>query len=171
MPYELMGLEDELLGYGMDELLGEDDYLEGDDDLMGDYELMGARRRRGRRRLVRKGYGSARALLLGFDPIAMAIGATNDFTANPQVPFRPRRIIIGATSIVGLVVEDIKIGKNSQLVNAGAFPAIGFAGDTTEQLIKFDTAVPGIDIVITMTNTSGAANTVSAGMFGAAATR
>ena len=175
---EIMGFDDD------DDIEGDEDELEGDYEIMGDDELEGdfygselegrrrrRKRKRSKRRLKRRGYTRERGLLLGFDSQAVAIGATVDFPANPQVPFRCKRTLIGATSIAGLVVEDIKVGKNSQFVSAGGFPAVGFAGNTFDQAIKFDTAYPGIDIVVTVTDTSGAINTVSIGMFGVAAER
>ncbi len=181
--YELMGYDDdELMGDDDDdELLGDDlDELMGDDELLGDdfygNELMGARRRRrrkrrGKRKLRRRGYSRERGLVLGFGTQTIAANTTVDFTANPQVPFRAKRIIIQGTSITQLDVEDIKIGKNSMLTSAQAFPASGFAGGTFDQAIKFDTAVPGIEITVTLTDQSGLANVTTVGMFGVAAER
>jgi hypothetical protein len=183
MPLELLGdLDDDL-----DELMG-DDELEGDfygNELMGDddddddddVELMGARRRRrrrharGRRRLRRRHYSRERGLVLGFGTQTIAANTTVDFTANPQVPFRPKRMIVQATSVAQLDVEDIKVGKNSMLTSAQAFPASGFAAGTFDQAIKFDTAVPGIEVTVTCTDQSGAANVTNVGMFGVAAER
>ena len=132
--YELMGYDDdELMG---DELEGDElDELMGDDELLGDFygnQLMGARRRKrpAKRKLRRRGYSRERGLVLGFGTQSIAANTTVDFTANPQVPFRAKRIIIQATAINALDVEDIKIGKNSMLTSAQAFPASGFAGGT-----------------------------------------
>jgi hypothetical protein len=177
--YEIMGYDEDELEGDEFEIMGDDDddELEGD-ELEGDFygnELMGRRRRRrkrrGRRRVKRRGYSRERGLLLGFDSQAIAIGATVDFPANPQVPFRAKRTLIGATVIATLLVEDIKVGKNSQFVTAGGFPAVGFAGNTFDQSIKFDTAYPGIDITVTITNNDPAVNTTAVGMFGVAAER
>lgn len=188
--------EDELMGDEVDELMG-DLYGNdlgfgggGDDAGMGmmgadDYEILGARGRRGnklarlaralklakRRRLARRGFSRERGLIMGFDRQTIALNTTADFTANPQVPFRPRTMIVAATSIDGLVIEDIKVGKNSQFVTAGAVPAATFSTDATFKDFKFDTAVPGIDVVVTATDVSGAANTVAISMNGVAAER
>jgi hypothetical protein len=123
----------------------------------------------GRRAIVREEYTKERGLLLPFGRATVGAGLTADFTANPQVPFRPSSLIIGATAIAGLVVDDIKVGKNSQFVASGAAPAAAFGSDATFKGLKFDTAVPGIDIVITVTDVSAVDNVVSMAMFGVAA--
>lgn len=197
MPYDIMGLDDDELG---DDLLGDDiDELMGDaygNELMGydggggggglgadDYEILGASRgsklralaaalkRSRRRRVVRRGFSRERGLIMGFDRQTIAANTTTDFTANPQVPFRPRTMIVGATDLDGLAIEDIKVGKNSQFVTAGAVPASTFSANATFKDFKFDTAVPGIDVVVTATDLSGVANAVAIAMNGVAAER
>lgn len=182
----------ELLGAGTlddfdDEGLEGDDY--DDDELMGDYEILGddyddddlmgrrrRRRRRGRgrraRRVVaRRGYTRDRGLVLGFGTqTPIAAGATVDFTANPQVPFRPKRVVID-TDQTPIAVEDIKVGKNSQLASAGAFPGSAFQANAFDIGVKFDSAYPGLDIVVTVTNNAAMAATITVGMFGYAAER
>lgn len=175
MPYEIMGWDED------------DDELEGDDELLGDFydnalegyddgdELLGRkRRRRGRkakRGLRRRGYSRERGLVLGFGSQTVLASTTVDFVANPQVPFRGKRLIIAATDLGGLNLEDLKIGKNSMLVSAQAMPASAFAAGTFDQAIKLDTAVPGIEITATVTDVSAVDNVVSIGMFGVAAER
>ena len=160
---ELLG--DDLLGYG-----SVDDYDEGG--------LLGARRRRARakRMLKRRGYTRDRGLILGLGTQTIGAGVTADHLASPQVPFRPKRIIITATgtgiTLDNINVEDIKVGKNSQLVTAGPFPAAGFAATAFDIGIKFDTAVPGIDIVVSLTNLAAVEDaTTTVGMFGYSAER
>lgn len=190
---DLMGddFDDEGL-QGYDELLGDDDDdydLMGDDDedddLLGDLEILGRRRRRrrrgrsrsrrrrpkARRRVARRAYSRDRGLILGFGTQAgIAAGATVDFTANPQVPFRPKRVLID-TDATPIEVADIKVGKNSQLASAGGFPASGFQANAFDIGVKFDSAYPGLDIVTTITNNAVGAATVTVGMFGYAAER
>lgn len=173
---DLMGIDDDfddggLAGYD------DDDDLMGDDELMGDLEILGRRRRRkrrrrrGRRRVARRGYTRDRGLILGFGTqTGIAAGATVDFTANPQVPFRPKRVLID-TDQTPIEVADIKVGKNSQLASAGGFPASGFQANAFDIGVKFDSAYPGLDIVTTITNNAAMAATVTVGMFGYAAER
>lgn len=183
MPYEIMGYDDddddELMGFDDDELLGDDD--DDDDELLGDdqsfygSELLGRRRRRKRkkrgRKLKRRGYSRERGLVLGFGSQSIATGVTVDFVANPQVPFRGKRLILSATSLNEASLEDLKIGKNSMLVSAQSMPAEAFGAGTFDQAIKLDTAVPGIEITATISSSSVAANVVNVGMFGVAAER
>lgn len=162
----------------------EDDYVLGDDDydeLLGDeYELLGARRRRRpktrRKRpraiLNRRQFTRERGLVLGFGTQNVGIGVTQDFTANPQVPFRPKRIVIQSTSNLGdFIVEDVRVGKNSQLASAAGFPGSAFVNNAFDIGVMFDTAWPGIDIVVTVTNSNAAAQDITVGMFGYAAER
>lgn len=135
----------------------------------GRLELMGAEAEAARRRLVMRDYTQERGLLLPFGSTAIPLNGTVAVTQNPQVPFRPSSIIIQATAIDELTVDDIRIGKNSQFVSAGAFPASAFGPASTFKGISFDTAGPGIDIVIQMTDVSGAENVVVLGMYGVAA--
>lgn len=123
------------------------------------------------RQLVETQYTRERGLIMGFGSATVALNASATFSANPQVPFRPSSLIISATAIAGLTVDDIKVGKNSQLVTSGAVPAAAFGADTTFKAMKFDTAGPGIDVSVDVTDTSGAANTVAMAMFGVAAER
>ena len=185
-PYEIMGYEEsELMGEDVEDLLGdEDDYDE--DELLGygsidDFDegaLVGARRRRrarAKRRVRRTKYTRDRGLIMGLGSQTIATGVTAPFLGSPQVLFRAKRVIITATGVSAtiddIVVEDIKIGKNSQLVTAAGFPAAGFSPTAFDIGIKFDTASPGIDIVVECTNNDVADAVVTVGMFGYAAER
>lgn len=147
----------EIVGEDYDDLEGEDDdELEeiGEYDILGydDYEI-GARRKR-KPRVKRRSYSRARRQLLPFgDTGSLAAGNSVDLLGNPQVPFKPERLVIQETTSTGAaVVSDIKVGKNSQFISAGTFPAALFQGNSNEGLFQFDTARPGIDIVITVHN-------------------
>jgi hypothetical protein len=134
-----------------------------------------------KRALVRRGYTRDRALFLPFGSVLLDPNDTPptdraSILANPQVPFRPRRVIIAASSEViadpinQLIVNDIKVGKDSQLIASGGFPAAGFSGPSNEMLFKADTASPGIDITIDLENTNESyAMTATVGMVGYAA--
>lgn len=204
-PYEIIGELDDLLGEDDDlnYLEGIDDDLDdldvsGDiyDTLSGYDEIVGAKKNKKRalakalikrkvlnqkRALVRRGYTRDRALLLPFgsillDPKAPVPTNRASILANPQCPFRPRRLVLSASSvgitnpIDELVVNDIKVGKDSQLIASGGFPASAFQGGANEMLFKFDTASPGIDISVDLENTNASyAMTVTVGMVGYAA--
>jgi hypothetical protein len=171
MADELMGMYDEYADVegDDDDIMGDDDDIMGD-ELMGELELVGRAAKRRKRALRRGGYSRDRGLLLGFGSKDITSGDTQDFLANPQVPFRPKRIIIDPAT--NIAVQDIKVGKNSQLVSANSFPAVAFQANAFDIGIKFDTAYPGIDITVTLTNNgAGTATGTTVGMFGFAAER
>ena len=158
-------MDKKMPGNDLLEIVGEDyDDLEGldDDDLdeIGEYDVLGyddyeigARRKR-RPKVKRRAYSRTRRQLLPFgDTGDLAAGSSIDLLGNPQVPFKPERLVIQeTTSTGGTIVNDIKVGKNSQFISAGAFPASLFQGNSNEGLFQFDTARPGIDIVISILN-------------------
>jgi hypothetical protein len=178
---DLEGLDDEelddvgqyeIVGYDDVDIIGEDDDY---DDEVGRRRRRRRRRRRGRRPLVRKTpYSRVKRQLLPFgDTGVLAAGNSIDLLGNPQVPFKPERLVIQeTTSTNGAVVSDIKVGKNSQFISAGTFPASLFQGNSNEGLFQFDTARPGIDIVITILNAHPADDlTCFVGMVGVALNR
>jgi len=139
------------------EIVGEDyDDLEELDEMelgYADYEI-------GRKpKIRRRAYSRARRQLLPLgDTGTLASGASIDLLGNPQVPFKPERLIIQEIAPGNAaVVTDIKVGKNSQFISAGVFPGALFRGDSAEGLFQFDTARPGIDIVVTILNASSPA--------------
>jgi hypothetical protein len=157
------------------EIVGDDyDDLEEDDEeeLQGydEYEI-GARRRP---KVRRRKYSRARRQMLPFGSTgSLAALASIDLLGNPQCPFKPERLILQEiTSTGALIISDLKVGKNSQFVSAGDFPSSLFAGDANEGLFQFDTARPGIDIVVSLLN-ADAANPLTAyvGMVGVALNR
>jgi hypothetical protein len=141
------------------EIVGDDyDDLEYDDEaeLQGydDFEI-GAKRAAPKVR--RRAYSRARRQMLPFGSTgSLAALASIDLLGNPQVPFKPERLIIQEiTTTNAVILQDVKVGKNSQFVSAGDFPSTLFAGDANEGLFQFDTARPGIDIVVSILNADG----------------
>lgn len=182
--------DDDETGYDeyMDDL-GEDEDLIGEDELIGDEvdDLLealsgevGARRRyrrrprrryrmrrrsRPRRRLALKKQraSQARTYPLGLGTTALVANATAVITVNPQLPFKLMRLSTPSTNVQ---VDNIQIGTVSQFVAAGGIPAEVFAPNSVGVGLKGDTAVPGVQIQITVTDTSGAANTFTGAFFG-----
>ena len=74
------------------------------------------------------------------------------FILQPQLPFKPYRLSIPSVISGGLFIEDVKVGNASQFVAAGAIPVECFDTDATMVSLKGDTAVPGVDIIITVSN-------------------
>lgn len=122
-------------------------------------------RSRPRRRfgLVRQRQTQARRYPLGLGSTALAANATAVITVNPQLPFKLMRLSTPSTNVT---VDNIQIGTVSQFVAAGGIPSEVFAPNAIAVDLKGDTAVPGVQIQITVTDTSGAANTFTGAFFG-----
>lgn len=179
---------------GADEIVGAD-ALDDDDDMEvgGDYELVGAddddvegllgaypRRRRRRRRLrkahagqlaVRKAEpNAAQEMVLGIQSAStVAAGASEVITFRPQVLFRGTRLIIPDAIAPFFTIDDIKIGNQSQFAASGAVPAAAFGESVNSSgrpNLVMKTAQVSQDIVMTITNRSGAAAQFRAALFG-----
>lgn len=123
----------------------------------------------GARRLVREQYTEQKGLQLPF-PVTTVVASTSGSLANsPQVPFRPAALILEATSLVGLVITNILVGKNGQFTASGSMPGTAFGALATFKGMQYDTASPGVNIVIQALDISAVDNVVQAGMFGVAA--
>ena len=178
--------EEDLIGEDDDDLIGDevDDLL----DALTEGEVGARRRRRYRSRGRRRRYrprrryrmrrrsrprrklmmkkvkaSQARTYPLGLGTTALAANATAVITVNPQLPFKLMKL---ATPSTDVQVDNIQIGTVSQFVAAGGIPAEVFAPNSVGVGLKGDTAVPGVQIQITVTDTSGAANTFTGAFFG-----
>ena len=165
MAYELAGY-----GYGAEiEVGAEDDDIE--DILSGlDEPELGARRarRRSKARLVPIVPNRLSNLPLGLGVTALTANQSTTVTLTPQLPFKPYRLLTNST---GVRIDDIRVGNASQFVAAGSIPSEIFAPNAVGTRLKGDTAVPGVDIIISITDTSGAANSFSGALIGDVAQR
>jgi hypothetical protein len=187
---EIVG--DDILGdeIGGDQRVGED--ILGD-DLLGDAEVGAIFRRRRRRRrqqqaqaqksnarqnaitarkfaasrvVVKRPLTKSRVQSVGFNFTAVGPGATVDIPARPQVKFRGTRLSVPSSIATAFLIEDLKVGRNSQFVAAGAQSAETFKDTATSDNVAMDTCDPGMDIIISVTNTSGTASDFHATLFG-----
>jgi hypothetical protein len=111
----------------------------------------------------------AREYVMGVDSVAtIAAAATLAVAARPQVVFRPDRIVIPASIADAFIINDIKVGKNSQLAGGGAVPAAAFANTAVGVRLKLDTAQISQDILISVTNVSAGAVRFLAALIGPA---
>lgn len=108
----------------------------------------------------------ARGFPIGFGPTAVAGGATVTFTAQPQLIFRPSRLIVPAIIAGSFSVADLKIGKNSQLVSANPIPAVAFAENAVDAGLRLDTCNVGQLIALQVTNNAVNSVTFSAALLG-----
>lgn len=177
--YEEIG--DELVG---DELVGDDI-----DALLAGYDIGAARRAMARRAApARRGSPVARAaaakrvqnaaLLRDVAPtkarqyampldsvVTVAAGATAIINSQPQVLFRPERLVIDQNANSWLI-NDLRVGKNSQFVSAGALTGAAFAAGAFGVRLKCDTAQISQIISVSITNNSGGALRFLAVLFG-----
>lgn len=172
---DILGAMDEDDEYGVG-----DEYALGDDYALGDEQELGARRRRRRPSRSRSRPSRSRSayaarpttrptrgvfrpvqpkrlsdLPLPINPEVVPAGGDRLFALQPQLPFKPYRLSIPSVISGGLFIEDVKVGNASQFVAAGAIPVECFDTDATNVSLKGDTAVPGVDIIITVSNPTG----------------
>lgn len=173
----------------IDALLGDD----GDEYLVGLPRRGIRRRRRAARRARRGGYGNAaaRALLakevaqstlvrkepptqarhfpLGFDSgVDIAAAALANINQQPQLVFRPERIVVAGAIAPSFLLTDLRVGKNSQFVSAGAVPAETFSNLSQGVALKMDTAQVSQLIVMSVQNISASPARFIASLLGTA---
>lgn len=164
---EIIG-EDELIGDVVDEVL---ESLSGDEDLDDESDL-GAVKARVVRKVRRKFQPVIRKALskvrshqfrnypIGLGTTIVGIGATVTVNLNPQLPFKPHRLSIPATISAGLMIVDVQVGTASQFAGPGEIPIECFDVTATDSSLKGDTAVPGVQIQLTVRNPTVAAVTL-----------
>jgi hypothetical protein len=104
------------------------------------------------------------ALGLGFTAVAGKSSA--NINVQPQVAFRPERLVIPASIAEDFLITDIKVGKNSQLVSTGAIPAAAFTHRSESNRMKMDTAQISMFVTISVTNISNEAKNFQGVIFG-----
>jgi hypothetical protein len=185
---------DDLLGYeGITEILGDDsgddagaqyvgDEFSGDDS--GDDMVGAAKRRRAKSQavkqaLMRKRIGagallrslaprSSREYVIGLGSTTIPGGAAANIGVQPQVLFRPERIVIPSTIAADFLITDIKVGKNSQLVAPGAIPATVFAENAFGVRLKMDTSQIAQFVTISVQNQNAASRNFQGAIIGPA---
>ncbi len=146
---------------GVDELLGED--IIGYDELVGVAPSIAARLAPlpgspAGAMLRTRPPSKGREYFMGFDSVAtVAAAATAIITTRPQVVFRPDRLVIPASIAPSFLINDFKVGKNSQMVAATAVPAEAFTQGAFGVRLKSDTAQVSQDVILNVTNISAGA--------------
>lgn len=170
-------IADILSGLGYDDELGADDWY--DDSELGAFNIRSMlaklAKARGRGRGRRRRYPGRRAALkpvratslrrypLGLGVTTIAAGASAVISASPQLPFKIERMV---TAVTGFSINNISVGTVSQFVAAGAIPSEVFAADAVGVALRGDTAVPGVQVQITVTNLGGAPADFSGALIG-----
>jgi len=118
--------------------------------------------------LVERKPQKSREFPLGFPETDIDAGGTADVTSFPQVPFRGERLIV-PSDIAGLFsIDDIRVGKNSQLVASGPLPARAFSEVSVGVGVHLDTAQVSQQITLRVRNISGQTATFRAMLIGRA---
>ena len=182
---------DDSLGFSTTEILG--DLLDGDDEsgeFVGDDsgdDVLGAilakkksnknaamardllRRRVQAGSLLRSvSPRSSREYALGLGSTSVAGNSSANINVQPQVIFRPERLVVPSNIAVDFLITDIKVGKNSQLVSTGALPAVMFTENAFGVRLKMDTAQISMFVTISVTNQTPAARNFQGGLVGPA---
>lgn len=98
----------------------------------------------------------ARQYPLGFDSgvAGVAGGATAAIQAQPQVVFRPSRLIVPAAIAPAFILNFLTIGKDNMFASAGALPCEAFTNTAVATELKLATAQVSSIIVMNVTNVS-----------------
>ena len=107
-----------------------------------------------------------REYALGFGSTAVPGKSSANIGVQPQVIFRPERLVIPASIAEDFLITDIKVGKNSQLVSTGAIPASAFTSRSEATRMKMDTAQISMFVTISVTNISKKMKFFQAVLFG-----
>ena len=110
----------------------------------------------------------ARGLLLGFGPTSVAGAASATFSAQPTLHVRVSRAIVPSYAAPGFSVNDLRVGRASQLLSPNAIPATAIAENAVDAGIRADTANLGQLISLAVTNKNVGALTFEAMVIGVA---
>ena len=111
---------------------------------------------------------SSREFVIGLGSTPLPGLSSANIAVQPQVIFRPERIVIPSHIAHDFLITDIKVGKNSQLVSPGAIPAAVFVENAFGVRLKMDTAQIAQFITISVTNQNGAARNFQGAIIGPA---
>lgn len=119
--------------------------------------------------LLQRPNDKRREFAIGFEPTpATAAGASASTRARPQILFRPERLIVASQVAPYFTIDNIIVGKDSQMVSADPVPATAFSEVAVGVRLSLKTAVIGNDITIQFTNTDTQDRTFRATIIGTA---
>lgn len=167
--YDIMGNE-RLIGDAVDEILA----VAGEDD---DLMTPGVKQQAVAAILARKGLvlkesqpTKSRVFPLGFESATtIAPNTSATITSRPQVIFKGQRLVVPSDVSGTFVLDDVKVGKDSQFVAEGSIPARVLQENAVDVAFELDTAQISQDISISTTNIGGAPATFRAALIGQAA--
>lgn len=170
--YNIMGSElPRMIGDAVDEILA----VAGEDD--NPLITESVKRDAAAKILARKGLilreeqpTHSRVFPLGFESAASILaGASATITSRPQVIFKGQRLVVPSDVAGSFVLDDVKVGKDSQFVAEGSIPARVLQENAVDVAFELDTAQISQDISISVTNIGGAPAVFRAALIGQAA--
>lgn len=106
--------------------------------------------------VVQRQVTKAREYPLGFPTTTVNAGASATISAQPQVPFRGRRLLIPSDIAGSFLINDLKVGKNSMFPTSNPVPARAFTELGVGVDLNLDTAQISQLVSLSVENTSGA---------------
>jgi hypothetical protein len=103
---------------------------------------------------------------MGFGITPVANGANVIINAQPQVNFRPSRLVIPDSIAPSFMINDFKIGMRSQLVAPGSLPAQSFTQTAVGTAMALDTVNVGQFVTLDVTNVAAQPVNFAASLFG-----
>jgi len=103
---------------------------------------------------------------MGFGLTPVAAGANVIINAQPQVNYRPSRLVVPDSVAPSFMINDFKIGMRSQLVAPGALPAQSFTQEAVGTAMHLDTVNVGQFVTLDVTNVSTQTVNFAAALFG-----
>lgn len=124
-------------------------------DIVGAEDIVGADDdNTGGPRAVDRPNTKARQTPLGFPTTSIATTVTTNVSAITQVLFRGRRLVIPSDIAASILVNDLRIGKNSQFSSTGPVSGRVFSEAAVGVDLSLDTAQVSQAIVLNVTNSS-----------------
>lgn len=112
------------------------------------------------------GPSRVREFVIGFGPNLVHARSTAVFQAQPQLVFRGSRLIIPGGIGEHFVINDIRVGRDSQMVSADPIPASIFSEFTVSANLGLETATQGVMITLSVSNVTDEPRTFSASLLG-----
>lgn len=109
--------------------------------------------------------GTVRRLVCGIPITSLATTVTTDITCNVTEPFRPDRLML-STAAQALHVTRIQIGTKGMNVSSNPISGNCFSEQAVNNDLSGYTAAPGVGILLTVYNSTGATVVASGGFFG-----
>lgn len=114
-------------------------------------------------------YDKSRMYILGFVFLQVGAGATQTLTSRPQWPFRPYRLVVPSSIAPLVLINSLNVGQQPAFAADGPVSGETFSEVAWGTHVLLDSASPGIEITMSVTNLSAQALDIRVTMLGDAA--